>query len=61
VRTFVGVITALIPTIGYGPAAKLARQALATNVGVADLVVAEGLLTRERVEELLGVRNLTGH
>ncbi len=61
VQTFVGVITALIPTIGYAPAAKLAQQALATNVSIADLVVSQGLLSRERVEELLSARNLTGH
>jgi len=59
VGSFVGVITALIPHIGYGPAAKLAREALDTNANIADLVVSSGLLTREQVEEVLSPGHLT--
>mgnify|MGYP000742202419 FL=1 len=58
--SFVGVITALIPRIGYGPASKLAREALATNSNIADLVVSSGLLTREEVTQMLSVERLTG-
>jgi aspartate ammonia-lyase len=57
--SFVGVITALIPHIGYGPASKLASEALATHANVADLVVSAGLLTREQVGELLSPEHLT--
>ena len=60
VESFAGVITALIPAIGYGPAAQLARQALATGESVADLVTSSGLLTREQVTELLSIERLTG-
>jgi aspartate ammonia-lyase len=59
VGSFVGVITALIPHIGYGPASKLAEEALATNANIADLIVASGLLTREQVTEMLSPGNLT--
>jgi len=59
VGSFVGVITALIPHIGYGPASKLAKEALATNANIADLVVASGLLTREQVTQMLSPGNLT--
>ena len=59
VGSFVGVITALIPHIGYGPASKLAKEALATNANIADLVVASGLLTREQVTEILSPERLT--
>ena len=59
-RPFVGVITALTPHIGYGPAAKLAERALATNESIADLVVADGLLTREQVAALLVPERLVG-
>ncbi len=52
VGSFVGVITALIPHIGCGPASKLAKEASATNANIADLVVASGLLTREQVTEM---------
>ncbi len=60
VDSFVGVVTALIPHIGYAAAAKLAAQALATNASVADLVVSSGRLTRDEVDALLSVKKLTG-
>ena len=53
VESFVGVITALMPHIGYSAAAQLARQALASDSKIADIVVSSGLLTREQVDELL--------
>ncbi len=60
VGSFVGVVTALIPHIGYGAAATLAARALATNANIAELVVSSGKLTREQVDELLSVTRLTG-
>ena len=51
--------TALIPHIGYGAASTLANEALATNANIADLVVSSGLMTRERVAELLTPEHLT--
>jgi aspartate ammonia-lyase len=59
-RSFVGVITALIPYIGYEPAARLAKQALADGGDIADVVVASGLLSREEVSSLLTAERLTG-
>lgn len=59
VGAFVGVITALIPYIGYGEASKLAKEALATNANIVDLVVSSGLLTREQVTEMLSPGRLT--
>jgi aspartate ammonia-lyase len=59
--SFVGVITALIPHIGYAAASKLAKEALATNANIADLVVSSGLMTREHVDELLTPERLTRH
>lgn len=59
VGSFVGVITALIPHIGYGPASELAKKALATNANIADLVVSSGLLTREQVTQMLSPELLT--
>jgi len=59
VGSFVGVITALIPHIGYGPASELAKEALATNANIADLVVKAGLLTREQVTRMLSPERLT--
>jgi aspartate ammonia-lyase len=57
----VGLITALIPHIGYAAASKLAKEALSTNANIADLVVSSGLLTRNQVDELLTPDRLTKH
>jgi len=56
----VTVITALAPVIGYAEAAKLAKVALATNEKVSDLVVAEGLLGADELEEILQPAKLAG-
>jgi aspartate ammonia-lyase len=61
VESFAGVITALVPSIGYGPAAQLASRALATGANIADLVVSSGLMSREKVSELLEPKRLTSH
>jgi aspartate ammonia-lyase len=61
VGSFVGVITALVPHIGYGPAGELAKKALATNANIADLVVDSGLLTREQVNAMLSPERLTSN
>jgi len=60
VSTSVGVITALIPVIGYQEAADLAKVALKTGRPVADLVVEAGLMTREAVEAELAPAKLAG-
>ncbi|GLU90441.1 aspartate ammonia-lyase [Agromyces sp. NBRC 114283] len=60
VSTSVGVITALIPFIGYTEAATLAKLALATGRPVADLVVEAGLMSREDVERQLSPSKLSG-
>ena len=60
VASSVGVITALIPFIGYTEAATLAKLALATGRPVADLVVESGLMTRDDVEKQLSPSRLSG-
>jgi len=49
----IGVVTALNPYIGYANATQIAQEALATGRSVADLVLAQGLLSRERLAEIL--------
>ncbi|GAA1844895.1 aspartate ammonia-lyase [Agromyces salentinus] len=60
VGSSVGMITALIPFIGYSEASALAKHALATGRPVADLVVEAGLMTRESVEAQLVPSKLSG-
>ncbi|HEY0938628.1 MAG TPA: aspartate ammonia-lyase [Steroidobacter sp.] len=59
-ESFVGVITALIPYIGYEPAARLAKQVLADGGDIVEAIVASGLLSREQVSSLVTVERLTG-
>ncbi|WP_426936803.1 aspartate ammonia-lyase [Brevibacterium sp. LE-L] len=56
----VTVITALAPVLGYTQAAQLAKQALATNEPISDLVVERGLLDRSQLGEILQPERLTG-
>lgn len=60
VASSVGVITALIPFIGYSEAATIAKLALANGTPVADLVVEAGLMSREEVMKQLSPSKLSG-
>jgi len=60
VGSSVGVITALIPHIGYAAAAALAQTALLTGRNVADLVVEAKLMTRDDVMRELEPARLSG-
>jgi len=56
----VTVITALAPVIGYAEASKLAKEALATNAKVAELVISRGLLNEAELAEILQPAKLAG-
>jgi aspartate ammonia-lyase len=60
VETSVGVVTALTPYIGYAAAATLAHTALTTNASIKDLVVEAGLMTEEKVAQVLSPERLSG-
>ena len=60
VETSVGVVTALTPYIGYAAAATLAHTALTTNASIKDLVVESGLMTAEKVAQVLSPERLSG-
>ncbi|MGV9803466.1 aspartate ammonia-lyase, partial [Mycobacterium sp. NPDC003449] len=60
VTNSIGVITALSPYLGYATAARIAKSALATGRTIPEIVVAEGLLSAERVAELLAPESLAG-
>jgi aspartate ammonia-lyase len=55
----VGIVTALVPVIGYERATEIAKLALATGRGVYDLVCDRGLLTREQLDEVLNPAAMT--
>ncbi len=59
VRRSIGVVTALVPVIGYAASTEIAQEALATGRPVAELVIERGLLDEARLEGLLSPRALT--
>jgi len=56
----VTVITALAPTLGYAVSADLAKEALATNANIRELVLARELLDVETLDRLLEPGRITG-
>ncbi len=55
----IGIVTALNPLIGYENASAIAKEAYETGKGVAEIALARGLLTKERLDEVLRPENLT--
>jgi aspartate ammonia-lyase len=56
----IGVVTALVPAIGYERATQVAKEALDTGRGVYDVVREKGLLTREELDRILDPEAMTG-
>jgi len=53
------IVTALAPRIGYARAAELAKEAVAKNVSVRQLVREKGLLTDKEMDAVLDLRAMT--
>src|SRR5688500_10924348 len=60
VEQSVGIITALVPRLGYETTTEIAKEALETGRGVYDLVCERGLMTREELDRLLNPAAMTG-
>jgi aspartate ammonia-lyase len=60
VERSIGLATALNPYLGYQTASRVAKEALATGRGVAELVLSEGLLEPTVLEKVLDPATLTG-
>ena len=55
----IGIVTALVPVLGYEIATDIAKTALASGRGVFDLVLERKLLTREQLDEILNPAAMT--
>lgn len=53
VMNSIGIVTALNPTLGYENSSRIAKRALMENRSVYDLVLEEGLLSKEELDNLL--------
>ena len=60
VERSVSLCTALTPAIGYERASEVAREALDTGRGLAELVLEKGYLTRAELDELLRPERMIG-
>src|SRR5258706_10264048 len=54
-----GIVTALVPVLGYETATEVAKVALATGQAVYDLVCERGLMTRDQLDRLLDPVSMT--
>jgi aspartate ammonia-lyase len=59
VELSIGLVTALVPELGYEACSDLAREALEQDRDVYGLVLEKGLMTKERLEEVLKPENMT--
>jgi aspartate ammonia-lyase len=55
----IGIVTALVPILGYEKATEIAKEALEFNRGVYDLVCERGLMTREELDRALNPDTMT--
>jgi aspartate ammonia-lyase len=55
----IGLVTALVPVLGYETCSRIARRALGEGRKVADIVLEEGLLSKSRLDELLRLDAMT--
>ena len=53
VKNSIGIVTALNPYIGYKASTKIAKEALETDRSVYDLVLEQGLMTKEKLDSAL--------
>lgn len=53
VQNSIGIVTALVPYLGYEACSTLAKEALETNRGVYDLCIERGLLSKIELDEIL--------
>ena len=53
VEQSIGIVTALLPELGYEVCTQVAKEALETGRGVVELVLEKKLLTREQVDRIL--------
>src|SRR5687767_11893451 len=56
----IGVVTALVPRLGYERASAIAKEALDTGRGVYDLLLEKNVFSREELDRLLNPDAMTG-
>jgi aspartate ammonia-lyase len=58
VKHSIGIVTALNPYIGYKQSTQIAKEALETGKSVYNLVLEKGILSQEKLDEILDPKNM---
>ena len=58
VERSIGLVTALVPELGYETCSALAQEAMSSGRSVYALVVEKGLLTKEQLDDILKPENM---
>jgi len=58
VKNSIGIITALVPVLGYEVCSGVAKEALETGESVYKLILDKDLLSKEKLDDLLSVENM---
>lgn len=53
------VVTAVTPHIGYDNAAKVAKKAMAENKSIREVILGEGLLPKDKLDQVLDLKKMT--
>lgn len=59
VENSLGTATALAPHIGYATASKMAKEALKENRKLKELILEQGLMTKEKLDSVLNIKEMT--
>ena len=59
VENSVGIITAICPHVGYQKAAEIAKTAMKTGESIRSLILKEGILNEEEMDEILEPTHMT--
>ena len=60
VENSIGIVTALVPILGYETATEIAKTSLDTGRGVYELVLGRGLMTRDELDRVLNPEAMLG-
>jgi aspartate ammonia-lyase len=58
-QSSMSIVTVLNPHIGYAAAAEVAKEYLASGKSIAQIVLDRGLLTKEKLDEVFDLQNMT--
>jgi len=59
VENSIGIVTAVVPALGYDRASEVAKEALASGRSVREIILEKGYLPAETLDELLSVEAMT--